>query len=533
MLAAAVRRSISDLPGRVRARLARLTRADVAHAIPTVLLLVAVWTVFGIFVRPLTHSGPSLDEKHFLWEGWSLNRGLAPYRDFTDFKPPLVFICNAIALKVLGLTGQHYRYFFDFLAWTGLTALVLALVTRRVSKLLILALALIICALWLDQHYHDSSLDDAESIGMSFYLMGVASLLWAPRAKRITDFLGGFFLLLAVLSKEPFLFVAVPTWLTCLLIPLGDSDGSARRRMVEYAKASLVGVGVVAFWLVGYMLAKRCLGDYLAAMRLYLPFAKKICITYGAWKPAGFWADWAERWRRLTVSLVNFGALAMAVPLLVASLAFGRGKQWPAIAAAWGVAAGGLYAVTLGGCFYEHYFMLGMAGLFFLMAFGLLQLTPSDASLSPRWRLFVGLSVMLIPAWHVWPWMAGQLDVHYASSTPPLEDPGVVQFIKQNSAPADTVFSTGWPGIYVESDRRHAVRESVFLDAFLDLYPGSTDEERLAPVYRELVKSRPKVIYIEPWLNDRRIRHVNTLVLPFIRAFGYKQINEHLYVRPD
>ena len=434
---------------------------------------------------------------------------------------------------MFGLTNQHYRYFFNFLAWSGCTALVLALMTRRVGKLLILAMMMVVFALWLDPHYHDASLDDAESIGMSFYLMGVAALFWASPSRRVADFLGGLLLSLAVLSKEPFLFLAVPTWLTCLLLPLGESGEVPARRMTAYAKASLTGVGLVALWVLGYMLAKGCLRDYLAAMRLYLPFAKKICITYGAWHPAGFWADWAERWRRLTASLVNFGALAMAVPLLVASAVFGRGRQWLAIAAAWAVAAGGLYAVTLGGCFYEHYFMLGMAGFFFLMAFGLRQLAAPYETSSKRWRLFVGLSLALIPAWHLGPPLAAQLDAKYTASTQPLEDPGIVEFIKQNTAPSDTVFSTGWPGIYVDSDRRHAVRESIFLDAFLDLYPGATDQERVAPIYQELVKSRPKVIYIEPFLDYKRVRHMDALVLPFVRAFGYTKVNDHVYLRPN
>lgn len=530
---ASVRRSISDLPSRLVARAKSVTRADVLRAVPAVLLLAGVWGLCWLFIRGLTYAGPSLDEKHFIWEGWSLNKGLAPYRDFTDFKPPVVFICNAIAQKLFGLANQRYRYFFDFLAWAGIMGLTVSLMSRRVGKLLILALVLIICALWLDPHYHDSSLDDAESIGMSFYLMGVAALLCASPAKRVTDFLGGVLLSLAVLSKEPFLFMAAPAWLTCLLLPFGESDEGWKRRMVDYAKASLAGVAVVALWLVGYMLAKRCLGDYLAAMRRYIPFAKNICVTYGLWKPAGFWADWAERWNRLTNSLVNFGRLGVAVPLLVAAVAFGRGRRWWPVAAACGAGAGGLYAVTLGGCFFEHYFMLGMAGLFFVMAFGALQLAPTYQTLGRRWRLFIGLSLVLIPAWQLWPRLSAQLDAHYTASTPPLEDPGVVQFVKQNSAPTDTIFSTGWPGIYVDSDRRHAVKESTFFDAFIDLYPGSTDEERLAPLYQELVKSRPKVIYIEPFLDYKRVRHMNALVLPFVRAFKYKQVNPRLYLRPD
>ena len=52
-------------------------------------------------------------------------------------------------------------------------------------------------------------------------------------------------------------------------------------------------------------------------------------------------------------------------------------------------------------------------------------------------------------------------------------------------------------------------------------------------MYQELVKSRPKVIYLEPMLDYKRVRHLNALILPFIRRFGYQKINDHLYLRPD
>ena len=258
------------------------------------------------------------------------------------------------------------------MAGGSITSLVVALMSRRVNKFLIFALVLVIHLLWIDPHYHDSSFDDAESIGMSFYLLGVAALVAESRSRRLTEFLGGALLAMAVLCKEPFALMAIPTWATFLLLPLGD-EGAARTTG-RYVKFTLSGVAAVSLWLLAYLLGKRCLGDYITALQQYIPFSKTICVTYGVWKPAGFWVDWSVRFTKLSDSLVNFERLGVALPLLIASLAFARGKRWLAILAAWGVAAGGLYAVTLGGCFFEHYFMLGMTGLFFVMTIGLLEL---------------------------------------------------------------------------------------------------------------------------------------------------------------
>ena len=127
---------------------------------------------------------------------------------------------------------------------------------------------------------------------------------------------------------------------------------------------------LVLVLLLGYFIVTGSLGWYLKALRMYAPFAKTICITYGLWKPSTFWHDWTVRINNLTGALVNVTRLGVAVPLLVAPLVLARGRQWAVTLAALGTVAGSLYAVTLGGCFFVHYYMLGMAGLFFLMIVG-------------------------------------------------------------------------------------------------------------------------------------------------------------------
>src|SRR5277367_1422443 len=52
-------------------------------------VLLRVTTVLG---KRLTFSGYSFDEQWFVWGGWSVLKGLAPYRDFHDFKPPVLFL---------------------------------------------------------------------------------------------------------------------------------------------------------------------------------------------------------------------------------------------------------------------------------------------------------------------------------------------------------------------------------------------------------------------------------------------------------
>ena len=522
---------------RALARAARLwlsspdARASLGVAVT---LLVVAW-VYWILARHLTYSDWSPDESFFVWEGWSINRGLVPYRDFFDFKPPVIFLSNALALRWLGLEHDTYRYAFTFLAGSSVVAVAAALLSRKVSKLLVLGLAFVIFGLWLDPHWHDSSLNDAESIGISFFLLGASSFLFEARGdqrvKRATDFLGGVLSSMSVLSKEPMALCVMPMWLA--MLALGFAAGG-RERALRFAKHSLSGVALVLVLLLGYFIGVGGLGAYIAALRMYAPFAKTICTTYGLWKPSTFWAEWTVRFDNLTGALVNVTRLGIALPLLVAPFVLARGKQWAVALAAAATALGGFYAVTLGGCFFVHYYMLGMAGLFFLMIVGALFLGQAAHRLNPPLRRYAILAAALLPAWSLWPRYAAERVVVYRHPEGTFNvPPDLLRFIQDHTAPTDTIFTTGLPALYVHTNRRQATREGIFFDSWLTLYPGATDEEKLAPIRAELERNRPKVIVLEPYLAKQRVRHMQLLVTPFLQEHGYKKIRDNLYLRPD
>jgi hypothetical protein len=510
---------------------ARLQEVDARRALAFGATLVVVAWVFWILARHLTYSNWSPDEAWFVWEGWSINRGLVPYRDFFDFKPPVIFLSNALALRWLGLEHDTYRYAFTALAGSSVVAVAAALLSRKVPKLLVLGLSFVIFGLWLDPHWHDSSLNDAESIGIAFFLLGAASFLFESRAKSATDFLGGVLASLSVLSKEPMALSVVPMWLAMLALAHG---AGGRERALRFAKRSLAGVALVLVLLLGYFIVTGSLGWYLKALRMYAPFAKTICITYGLWKPSTFWHDWTVRINNLTGALVNVTRLGVAVPLLVAPLVLARGRQWAVTLAALGTVAGSLYAVTLGGCFFVHYYMLGMAGLFFLMIVGALFLGQATQRAGAPLRRWAILAAALLPAWSIWPRYDAERDIAYRHPEGHYNlEPELYQFILDNTKPTDTIFTTGQPSIYVHTNRRHATREAVFFDSWLTLYPGATDEERLAPIRAELEQSRPKVIVLEPYLAYQRVRHMELLITPYMQAHGYKKVKDNLYLRPD
>src|SRR5580704_15655256 len=220
-------------------------------------VLLRVATAFG---KRLTFSGYSFDEQWFVWGGWSVLKGLAPYRDFHDFKPPVLFLTEAAAIGTFGGEHQRFRIFLTAMAVASIASVALALMKRGVGVILSVVAGLLIASLYLDPGFHDSSLNDAESIALAYYLCGLAFLIGATRASW-GPALGSAFLALSVLAKEPFLFLAGPTWIAFFLDGQGDATWRPPR---AYLKASLVGAAVPALLILAYLSICGGLHPYLA-----------------------------------------------------------------------------------------------------------------------------------------------------------------------------------------------------------------------------------------------------------------------------
>ena len=114
------------------------------------------------------------------------------------------------------------------------------------------------------------------------------------------------------------------------------------------------------------------------------------------------------------------------------------------------------------------------------------------------------------------------MDAKYAGRPWSEPVPGAFEFIRKNTVPSDRIFTTGPPVLYPETNRVSAVRESNIIDEILGSYEGKTDEERLRPIYLQLVKNKPKVVILDPENGHRKGRHMQALLIPFLTEFKYK-----------
>jgi hypothetical protein len=533
--------------GRPESRIVQLARgvaktspkAALGAFLATGSLAITVY-VFLILNDAMMHGGVGYDESAFLWSGWCALKGLVPYVDFLEFRPPFCFLTHALALKLHGFDGFRYRYFFAYFPLSALLAAHASLISRGTDKLLALALMIGFIFLFVNPVYHDAALSDSESIGVSYYLFGVAFLLARTRFRTAFDILGGAFLLACGESKEPFIPCAFATWMACSFTRTsGIGDRSGRRRLLAYFKATALGGLIVVLLLSIYMVPTGAMKQYLLTVKSYFTIfrdtTKSYCVLLGRFKPTTRWNDLVVQWDQARREFLNAPNLSYLFPFAAGTLVFTLRRNPLLFGFVSLAAVFGLYAVTASNCQWIHYYNMTMTGLFLFLAIGLDAISSYLKTGPLLTRMFVRLTVAGLVLLHVWP----RFETERAAfgtrkfGTPYVEAvPGILKIVADNTTPADTIFTTGAPNLYIQTNRISAVRESVFVDEIMGFYTGDTDEERFRPIYEQLKKHMPKVVLLDPEHGYRKTRHNNGLFIPFLTAEHYKQLTPYVYLRP-
>jgi hypothetical protein len=490
-------------------------------ALPWVVLLVVAELILG---RWHMTRGAGFDETYFVFEGWSVDHGLVPYRDFIEFKPPVVFWVNGLALWGFGVEGLRYRWMFMLLVMAATVALFVALCRRGADRVVAFVAVAGLAYALLPPTFHDSGLDDSETVGAAFFFLGCAALLWRGRRPTVTDAVGGGVLALAALSKEPFALPVLGAWVALGSLARDEQARSWR----SYARSTILGAAVVAVPVLIYLLATGALGAYVRDMRLYMGYAARI----GCPQPHSVSELVRQAWPQLTAQLLTPGLLAAALPLLIAFAVLPGVGFTTRLALALTV-LGGLFAVTLGGCYFRHYFIMGLTGLFLWSALGALALSRRLWGASPDLRRWVRVLLVAVAVAQMGPTLEAQARApRPASATEAtLAPPDVVRFVEENTKPDDYILADTSPGLSVVTGRRAALRDSCLLDELIPAGAGG-DEARLAPLRARLLERRPKVVYLSPAYAKRKARTRQALLTPFLRELGYRQVSPDLYVRP-
>ena len=507
-----------------------MTLRVIGHAVA----LYATFCVFRVFNDPFLHNGIGYDEAFFVWGGWSITKGLVPYRDFLEFKPPFLFLTHALALKLFGFANLGYRRFFFLFPLASILSLQLSLILRGIDRVLATTLVLCLVALFVNRTFHDTALSDSESIGLSYFFLGLAFLVAKTKYRNVTDAVGAAFMACSALSKEPFAPTVLITWVSVFL--LRDGFTNFRKNGTRYLKYTGLGVAVVVLGLCIYMVPTGAMRAYLhmasSYSRIYRDPAKSYCAVLGRFTPSTPLHEVEVQWQGIRREFFNLGMLGYMAPFFAASLVYITRRSILLLATTLAGIVAGFWAFTASKCGWPHYYTMTMAGLFAFLAIGLDVMKDAFWASSSSMRAFIRLAVLSTAAVTVYPRYDAESDVF--RTTPAIEEPlpGILAFIAANSAPSDRIFTTGPPILYVLSDRLSATSESNIIDEILVAYSGASDEEKLRPIYDELVRNKPKIVVLDPEHGSRKVRHMRSLILPFLKEFNYRSVREYLYVRP-
>ncbi len=492
------------------------------------LTLALTTTVFLILNKPFFASYSGYDEEFFTWGGWCITKGLVPYRDFLDFKPPIAFLTHALAIGLFGAKDFGFRTFFTFAPLAAVLSLQASLLARGIERVFALAVIVGFLCLYLIPHYHDTSLSDCESIAVMYYLFGLAAFLWEGHRAAWTTALGGIFMSSSVLSKEPAVGIVIATWLGMFWLRGKASRAEAKR----FARHSLLGVGIFALLLSLYMVPTGAMTAYLRMLRRYPTLFEdpknSFCTALGMTRLEN---GVLGAWRHVHALFFNLRILGYLLPVALpgAFFAFRRSRWLFATIAAAIVAA--LWAAVATNCRWVHYCVISMASILYVLVVAADSLKGPLAGARRSIRFGATALAVLATTWALIPGLVHELLADY--SRIPWQEPerGLLNFIAANTKPSDRIFTTGTPALYVQSERLGATVESQFLDELLPSYPGSTDAERLRPLYEELEKNPPKVVFLDAAHAEHRRRHLETLVLPFLLNHDYIVVDAHVFLR--
>jgi len=282
-----------------------------------------------------------------------------------------------------------------------------------------------------------------------------------------------------------------------------------------------------------YMVPTGAMKAYFALMRSYSRIYRdphtSYCVALGIAHPDdGFGVAWAH----IRTTFLNENTLGYLAPLAIPGGIFAFQRSFWLFFSMLAATAAGLWASVATTCMWTHYCVMSMAGVLYVLVVAADSLRWPLAAASRRVRFAVSAAAFVLIAAYTWPTLAQYDRAHFVRTPWREPQPGLLAFIAAHTKRSDRIFTTGTPQLYARADRISAVRETNIIDEILPSYAGATDEERLRPLYDQLVRRRPKVVFLDPENEWRKGRHLRTLVMPFLERFQYKKINDRLYLRP-
>lgn len=491
--------------------------------------------ILGLIVflgaRSRFYAPVNFDEASFIWYGAVLNAGGIPYRDIFEPKGPVIFFANALGLSLFGLSNFQFRIVPTAVAIASIFLLYLALLKRQILHWVSLLVAIQV-ALWLLAHdFHDTGLNDTETYGFALTIIGLSFGFLARSAglqstRTVLHIGSGIVLGVAVLTKELFVFSVVPVWLF-----LGFREDNRRLdRHSLFLSAS--GVILTAAGFIAYLLSHSALDGYFYE----LDFARRLAGDYYATidrfpKITGI-SVVSNSWRMLHQELYNLDHLAFVLTLCavawvthrIARAAINPRRVSVAIIAVFF----GIVAISVGYCFWKHYFLMGATGPVLLAIVAADWVSSYLKVASRRINIIAGLVLFIALVFVGWRPTTSMLTESYSPRVASW-DPIVTEIIEQHSAAGDYVLAPGVPTILVALHRKNPYVLAGPSDNILPYVSALPRRCQIDSLRQQLEQNLPKVCYFPAWFRPEQKLCQQWIYQPVLSKHNYKKVDETLW----
>ena len=331
--------------------------------------------------------------------------------------------------------------------------------------------------------------------------------------------------------SELFVLCAAPAWL------LAARD--ARQNRWSGRQLLLSGAGALAVFLavVVFLLSQSALDAYVDLLRFYRAFAANFCIDRGRFPRVSGIDVVRPSLQRLNSGFYNLANLAFVVPLLGAALFSSRrvGDQ-PSRRAELVVAMAslglGMIAVSVGHCFWKHYYLMGVAGVLLPAVTGCETVTAALSSAGSRLQalamaLFISSFAFVAAA------PVRQALAECGSVRTRELEPILAETISRHSGAGDYILTTEGPLVYLLADRKNPLPLNSFFDAMIPYLPRAHPDLDLKRLDEQLEQHLPKVVHFSVLLHSMQARFRELLLEPLLARHGYVRVTDQIWYLPD
>lgn len=460
------------------------------------------------------------DEHGVISNGYFIYKGLLPYRDFFVNKPIIFNFISYLSFIILGVNNCAYKLFPFLLIYPSAILFYLTLIKLNIQKVLAASISMYFYFLILLPDFHNQGNFDSETLGIVFIVYAFCSFYLFRNS--FGSFLSGVFIAISINSKEPFLLFLIP-----LSIFLFMEESPLKINKNKFL--SLVGgFALINVLFLSYLVLTGSLDAYIDKNDWCFNYAVRAKELGFVTLPDSFFGMLLFDLKNILEKYNNFLFFAPFLVIYAFSLTVKKNLSYGFVLCILSILCG-LYAISLGHRFYEHYFIIG---IFPFVAFAIY----CSRGLLPN-KFFYGSFLLLLIA-NLLPVFIFEITASYKTHKLEADFPvfmkQILPIIKKYTNEKDKIVIAGHPSLYYLANRVpssiHTVLEQ---HIFLVDSKRTPSAKRVSMFIDEIEKYKPKIIYFqsEYMSTIHRMTFIQRILFPFIKKNNYFDCGNGLFIK--